>query len=365
MTNRTWLALPSRESQDASYSLPKHSLCQESISLTVTNPRNKRTGLARKWAPRRDFPSNMSLEIIISRLEDSKEDFLDTVSSSIYSYVSQQKENCVAVVEKMPWGDVTHKPNRQDPVDFCKVLFSFVRKKPYNGHELDSALTEPIVARVVECYTNCFEEHSDEISDVFFKIMVNDDVVLNSVVDMITDQIASTATKQARKHIAHLLARQIKEAASHSSGHAIRQSVSHLMSTTAGHQLALVTAKILVQIIGTHLKTIIAHFLTSAAFKKIVIVIIKKYVAAAVLSSVIHFVALQLGIASTGAVLWFIVLPIMIAILFREIKNFPSKLGREVAKIGRELQLYEQECSRSDVGEVDGRKSDSASGGRR
>lgn len=79
-------------------------------------------------------------------LVDRKEPFLDRVSSDVESYVVRQGCHCIDIIEKSAEKeDLVYRTWRASvDSDFCKVLYRFVRRKQYNSHVLDSALTTPV-----------------------------------------------------------------------------------------------------------------------------------------------------------------------------------------------------------------------------
>jgi hypothetical protein len=280
-----------------------------------------------------------SLEELLSTLDHSKGDFLDEVATAIRLYIEGEDENCVAVTERGgrynvstgSYEDRIHYPNLDNPIDFCKVLYHFVRSKTYNGHKLESALTDPIVEIVQDKYSEYFESHSGDISEALMKMLVEDKVVLQSFLGMVTDKIAPKLTAYARKKLVHALMHHIQQSLSQSSHHMISQQVTHLTATATGHQVAIVVSHLLLKLVALNLKYLITKLLTTAAAKEIIFVLVKKYVAAAILAAVVHFLAAHLGMATGASIMW-VLLPIMVGILARQIYLFPKKLGSNVSQ---------------------------------
>ena len=104
-----------------------------------------------------------------SNLDAHKIGFLNDVESSVYSYVVGRGKECIAIVEKIPrpngtFYTVTHRMGLDDADDFVRALVAFMSRKQFRGHDLDSALTEPILKIVEEKYVILFSGQQTEIT---------------------------------------------------------------------------------------------------------------------------------------------------------------------------------------------------------
>ena len=130
------------------------------------------------------------MDDINSALNARKSSFLDSVEWDIRSYIESTGKQCIAVVEKAPDGGIyrTWEVHLDDDLThFCKVLYRFVRKQRYNGHELDSALTEPISARVETAYQEFYQSESEAISSGMLVMLAADELKLKDFLDRVAD----------------------------------------------------------------------------------------------------------------------------------------------------------------------------------
>lgn len=87
----------------------------------------------------------------------------------------------------------------------------FVRKQQYHGHDLDSALTEPISNLVETAYQEFYESESEAISSGMLVMLTADELALISLVDRITDIALEQFSSQVQKQAVHMVVHQVKE----------------------------------------------------------------------------------------------------------------------------------------------------------
>src|SRR5687767_6808806 len=92
------------------------------------------------------------------RLEDRKSQFLSSVQTDVARYIAKQGKGCLALVERIPNGDRQWKPSLHP--GYAARLIAFCFEMPYDGHALDSALTEPIAQMVTKAFQNLHEENA-------------------------------------------------------------------------------------------------------------------------------------------------------------------------------------------------------------
>lgn len=273
--------------------------------------------------------------------EEDKRAFLDDVEDSIRKYIVSTGKQCIAIVEKIPKAS-TYPPEYRlykhelhmdsNLREFAEVLIKFIRCKQHDRHDLDSALTEPILRVIEDKYVKLFESRGEEISSEFLEMLKRDDILLNSFVERLADKVSGKIAKKARAKIVHLLVEQIHDTTTSHTAHVVGQHISHFASTAVGSQIAAVAAHVLLKAIAMNMGHIIAKFMASAAFKKVVMVLLHKLVLGVITTAVLHFLAANVGAAiGAGALMW-IIIPIVAAILIKQIADFPKKLGTEVSK---------------------------------
>jgi hypothetical protein len=277
----------------------------------------------------------MSFDNLARTFEADKTKFLNQLQYDIRSYVISTGKQCIAIDEisgftngeRDEWW--THRTSFDGA--YIEVLYKFIREKPYNNHQLDSALTPRILEIIESNFVSLYEHHSKEISEAFLHELRNDKILLNSFVERLTQKIIGKVATHARKKIVDTIASQIQQAASTQTAHAVAQNVSHLTSTAVGTQVAMYTATAVMKVFVTKIGPIVAKFLASAAFRKFITAMAHKLIVGVITSTVVHFLAAQIGAAiGAGAIMW-IIIPIVAAILIAQIHNFPEKLGTEVA----------------------------------
>jgi hypothetical protein len=287
----------------------------------------------------------MSFEGLSHVFDADKTAFLDDIEKSISLHVIGTGKQCIAMVEKIPKTTGEYPPytlykhelhlNSGLP-EFAEVLIKFIRRKRHDGHDLDSALTEPVLKIIEDKYVALYNSHGEEISSEFLEMLKNDNILLNSFVERLADKVSDKISKEARAKIVHLLVEQIHDAATSNTAHVVGQHISHFASTAVGAQIASVAAHVLLKAIAMNMGHIIAKFLASAAFKKVVVVLLHKLVVGVITAAVVHFLAANIGSAiGAGALMW-IIIPIVAAIIIEQIADFPKKLGNEVSKSVRE-----------------------------
>lgn len=216
--------------------------------------------------------------------------------------------------------------------DFCKVFYRFVRRKQHNGHVLDSALTKPVCEIVSERFEDFYQENADTVSSGVLAVLTQDNLILDSFLNRVADKALSTASKQVRKRIVHLVVHQIHSSTTDGALQVVGQQVSHVAAATAGSQVVILVAHVLVKLLAAHIGALVMHILSSALIKKLVLLLVKKAVIAAVGGAVINFLAVHVSAAIGGGSIMWVVIPLLVAYIGYKIATFPEKIGKEVSK---------------------------------
>ena len=269
-----------------------------------------------------------------------KEPFLDIVASDINSYIVGQGHHCIDVIEKTAEDDDlvyrTHRASLNS--DFCEVLYRFVRRKPHNGHILDSALTMPVCEIVSRRYEEFYQANADTVSAGVLAALTKDNLILDSFLNRVIDKALDKASSEVRKRVVHLIVHQIHSSTKDGALHAVGHQIGHVAATTAGSQVAVLVAHVLVKMLAGHIAVLVARILSSGLIKKLVLLVVKKVTIAAVGGIVIKFLAAHVAAAVGGTTIMWIALPLMVTYLCYKIATFPEKLGKEVSKsVRREL----------------------------
>jgi hypothetical protein len=141
-----------------------------------------------------------NMDDVIELLNERKEAFLDDIESEVRIYIKSTGKQCIALVEKDSSSGAilkTWKVHLNDDLrDFCKVLYKFVRKEQYHGHDLDSALTEPMANMVETAYQDFYKSESEAISRGMLVMLAADELTL--VASLIESPILRSTSSRSR-----------------------------------------------------------------------------------------------------------------------------------------------------------------------
>ena len=272
------------------------------------------------------------MDSTLSTLNSRKEAFLGKLQAEIDTYIVSRRSHCIDVVERDSSSEKilrTHAASL-DP-DFAEVLYKFVRVKTYNGHKLDSALTEPVSDIVCRQYQAFYEANGDVVSAGIIESMTSNDMVLKAVLDKVAEKVLSKSAKHLRDQVVQQIVHQVHDTVAagtlHTVGHQVSTAAAHAACSTVGTMVV----HVLLKLLAAHIGTIIAKIMSSALVKKIVAAALSKCVYAVV----VGFMATHVGAAAGGISFAWILLPALVAYLGYKINTFPGKLGEKVSKAVR------------------------------
>jgi len=289
------------------------------------------------------LPSD-SLARLCNVLGEDKIPFLNDLEASIHAYIVGTGRQCIAVVQKIPNRGTTdddpaseytlckYELNMNDLGSFVKVLFKFMTKKRHNGHELDSALTVPVLDIVQRKFMDLYEARRQQISHELLRALRTDDFLLECFIRRLSDVVSTRLSREAQRQIVHLIAHEMNDAHSSHATHVIGDRVAHFATTTVGTRVAMMAAKVLIHALGTNIGHVILKFLSSAAFKKLLYALLRKKAMFIIASAVVKFLALTFGGTVGAGAISFVIFPVMAGILYKQMHGFPKKLGKEVSK---------------------------------
>lgn len=150
-----------------------------------------------------------SLDEILDVLGDSKEVFLARVEARIKDYISSRSfSDCLTFVEKRPHSPKIWKPEAS--ASYLQCLGAFCAGKRLNGHELDSALTEPVVALVTEEFEALYEANSEELSSALSVGLMRSRIFTTSLVENIVDITNSELPNAVKNKVALVLLQKLE-----------------------------------------------------------------------------------------------------------------------------------------------------------
>lgn len=288
------------------------------------------------------------LSEIVAKMDSFKGDFIGSVRDEVYSYLKNvSSKRCLTILEIRDKGSIRqHKP--QVTSTYLQVLWHFCRKELHNGHLLDSALTEPVIAIVAKRYQAVFDQNIDSFSKSLSRVVMKDAVFVKALSDTLATAWSGTLPSQLRSQMVkavtasmtnrleEALHSNIGEAALHTIQAAATKGIATAVSTPIVTQMAIMMAHNLSVALGAQIKVIVTELLASGALKAIILSKIKVIVAATLLASLIHALAAKLtalGIAGgPGLAVAFIAIPILAAFLAWQYEHLPDKLADTIPK---------------------------------
>lgn len=266
------------------------------------------------------------VDTLTLKLNEKKADFLADTRAAVCSYIEDQGSGCLTLIERRYQGDLVWSLSA-DP-SYLARLVAFCREKPYDGHAIDSALTQPIAEIVARRFEALYEDSSDDIAETVLQFIMDDEVLSNALVDSV---IASSAYAGAavRNRAASMLLDQIQHFMHTSAGHTVMDVVGQSVATSVSKPIGVKIAALLVKALGTQLKVVIAKVIASGALKGIIGAAVKKFVVFAVAGVIVKAVAVKFGIGPLAAFMW-ILIPFVIAYLAYEVATFPAHLAEKV-----------------------------------
>lgn len=278
------------------------------------------------------------MDSTLNQLASKKNPFLNQVEQEINSYIVRQGAHCIDIVERdCQKEDVIHRKWRASvDIDFCEVLYKFVRHKQLNGHKLDSALTEPVCEIVTKKYEEFYKDNADAISKGVLAELTGNDLILESFLSRLTDKALKKASSKVRKQVVHLIVHQIHDSAAAGTLNTVGSHIGHIAANSAATSVGAIVVHVLIKLLATHISVLVTKLLSTALIHNIVLILVKKVIIVAVGTAVFNFLAAHVAAAAGGASFMWIVLPLLAAYIAYRITTFPEKIGKEVSKSVRQ-----------------------------
>ena len=277
----------------------------------------------------------------LNDLDKTKGQFLTTVENRVHSLIANgtSRRDCVAIIEIRKNGTRT-RIGMSDPKDYSRrfvVLLKAGKQSglpEYKGAKLDSYLTEPILDRVTQVWTEHYQANSALIADGMVAKLQDDPRILKELMTQIAAALRSTGsplTEHMYRAVYHILTQEVSSHVSQHSMAEVSQHVATTLSSSAGqHVVASVSASLVTALAHVLGKLLLKHIGT-AAFKTAVVGFVKKMIIKSVVTGVFTSIAASAGVATTGSLLLWIVVPVIAAFAAYEIHEFPRKLAGKVA----------------------------------
>lgn len=266
----------------------------------------------------------IDVKSIVDCLDGKKEDFITQCTRDIKGYVESQGRASLAIKEV---GVRTHYPA---PDNYLKVLWKFKNNELYHHHRLESVLSEPISALVVENFNNFLEDHKPDIEGQL-KQQIAESVDITSALEQILyEELQKQGIKRARHQATDAFINACQAAFHSQLAQTTGATVSHAASTTVGTTVGASIAHALSVAIAHAIATAMVHLAHSVAFKAVLKTVIWHFVGGIVTAVLVKLVAGHMTAAAAGAFLGPFVLATGGAIVFYKIVTIPKTLGKKL-----------------------------------
>lgn len=266
---------------------------------------------------------------LVTRFEDKRANFLSDVRSAVAGYISQQGSGCLTLVERRSSGDATWALSANP--QYVARLVPFCRGATYDGHVIDSALTEPVVGIVTRQFEMLYQSNDEDISRAIVAYILEDKVMSNALVEAVVGSaLVGHAASAVKQKVAALILDQLREILQTGSAKTVMATVGKSVAAMAAKPVGAKIAALLMKFIALNMKAIIAKVLASAALKGMIAGAVKKFLIVAIGAAVVKAIAAKFGISAAAVWLWFL-LPLIAAFLIYEIATFPQHLAEKVS----------------------------------
>ena len=284
---------------------------------------------------------SVPLRALIDKLAELKVPFLDEVEAKVKSRVTNTSQRELAsVIEKDGYSVGNDRKHSPAPDCYVLVFGCFIAKKTYHGHDLDSALSEPLAHIVSECYRKFIVEQQIQIAEHFLKKIVDDHVLRNTVLGYAADELLRKGVNKGRNKIVATLSHSFMAHAAHTHvalaiHHGVMVATYHAAVTvgaTAGTAAVTLLAAWILKAIATHVGVTMAKVLHGQALHGLAAVLSHKIGMAACAGVIVNLLVTHLGAAGATTVVHVSVPPLAAFALWIIYKRIPESMGKRVAK---------------------------------
>ncbi len=278
------------------------------------------------------------LNRILNTLDQQKSSFLSQLESEICNYISNQSTGrCLTFVTRDSYGSVvkTYEPSNVTE-GYIGCLTAFLRKRPYKGYTVDSALTDDIVNRVTLKFEKLYEKNTEAISKEILNSLLQDKVFVNSFVENILESSNQTVPQAIKSQLSSLLIDQLQHSLDANVSGNIAIGISKVVGVVATIPITKTLAILLMKNCAILLKGTMAKILASTAFKTMMAATAKKLVGIKIVGFIVTFLGTKFGIVLGGSAFMFILIPLVVGIIAREFIVLPDKMGNKISEGVRE-----------------------------
>lgn len=279
---------------------------------------------------------------LVDELGCKKEAFLDEVESSIKIHVNNcPPKKCMTFITR-------GNNNVYEPSDigagYAEVLckFVFTSEKKYNGHDIDSILTDEVVEKVSDCFQKFYEKNTNIIVKPLLEKLVSDDTMkkqfVSKILDTINDTLPSYLKKELERKIINYLYDAVNTHIVNATGHNISDLATAIIVKITAANITSGLATVLLKSMLPLLKGVIVKLFASAAFKSFLAVAIKKLVAVKIIGILVAWLGAKLGAAGLAGIpiFWIVVIPLIIWFIAHQINALPNDMAEKISRAVRE-----------------------------
>ncbi|KAF4337513.1 hypothetical protein FBEOM_8611 [Fusarium beomiforme] len=246
----------------------------------------------------------MSSSDIFDELVTQQDEFINHARSRVYNYVRQQRRrDLTQIIEKDAYGPAQHRTHHPGLDSYVVVLGCFCAKRPYNDHDLDSVLTDPVVEIVCNCYSELLQRNSDELNAYLTQKILANEIVLQETLKIVMSDLSAKGFRISQAKLAKVVHDTMSQAVLHAAHSKLGIVIQHGVTAAAGSTAGQMLAKMLVKAIAHHVTTITAHIMSNTMIAAAVKAAAKKICVVAITAVIVKTLAAKLGVTSAaGAV---------------------------------------------------------------
>ena len=295
----------------------------------------------------------VDVKSIVDALGKDKKTFLDDVESSIREHIKDKSwQECLTIVERYSWGDIRSTWEPEVSEAYWDRMVAFVKGKNYKGYQLDSKLTDGVVALVTEKFEKFYEGRAEDLSVPLSQQLMQDNVFSELLAREIIEASKGTLPQEIKKQLANQLADIIQQTSIGQSlkDHAVA-AITTAISTVIATVISSTIGSILLKQMIILLKGVIAKILATTAFKTMIVATIKAIAKAKIIAFLVAIFGSILG----SVPLWMFIAPLLIGFIAYQVSNLPEKMGDKVSSaVRQELEGKFDNMSTNIVNEVVG-----------
>lgn len=271
-----------------------------------------------------------AVDEIVKSLGEKKFSFLNTVETSINTYISNKSwQDCLTIVLRYSNGNISSTWYPSEVMEgYTPRFIAFLRKKSYNGYTVDSVLTDGVVDLVTSKFSSFYKNNSDCISKPLLEQLLGDHVFVEQLSKQVVEISNGTLPSVIKSQMASFIIHNLESSINVNITHMIATSTTQIMAAAATLPISKAMVAVMAKSMGVFMKAAIAKVLASTAMKTMMMTAVKKIVAAKIIAGLLALVGTHLG----GMSVAWVVAPLLAAFIAYEVAHLPEKMGKKVSE---------------------------------